>query len=699
MNEEMLISALEREAEMAEDSWERLREHQRFALDYYEARPFGNEMPGRSQIILPDVQETCDYMLASVLRPFISGGRVVEFECTCEEDEKGADDATAAMHYLFMRKQDGRRVLHDVAMDGLRERIGIFETTCETKERVTVETVQIFDPVELENIDGEIEDVADNADGSLMVRFKRVTSEKCYVDHAVPSQEFRFSVQAICEDDADYIARLQIVTRSDLVDMGFDREQAYRVKAHDYDLRNDRGLSVGDKYQDDYYGFESSEESTPALEKVLLRKEFARFDIDDDGIAERVKVYRVENEILIMDGKPSIEVVEDQPFVVFSPFPRPHRIVGYGLADKIMDLQLVRSTFARQIMDGMYLDNMPRPMIEITGNTSAQTIADFLAPVPGSPIRYSGTVPQPYPSNFDAGKSLSVLEWATGERESRSGITRLNQGLDADAQNKTATGTAMLQAQGQQHEEFIAGNLAHALGRLFEKKYRLLKREGAKMRIKVDGKYKEIDASQWPDEFSLNVLVGLGTGSKDKKIQARMLVIPMMAEGLAQGLVTPKHSFKMIDGLVRDMGLGQGDDYWVDPDAPPEIDPNTGQPKVEQERPDPEMEKVKAEQQMAQQKMQSEQQIQQARLESERELGAAKLEMAREDAMIRSELAREKASLEAQLARDRAEFEAQMSEQRLAQEMELAERRMAMDERMSEQKALTKQRPGGDLDK
>ena len=35
-------------------------------------------------------------------------------------------------------------------------------------------------------------------------------------------------------------------------------------------------------------------------------------------------------------GKPSIETVDDHPFSLFTPFPRPHHIIGYSLADKVM---------------------------------------------------------------------------------------------------------------------------------------------------------------------------------------------------------------------------------------------------------------------------------------------------------------------------------------------------------------------------
>lgn len=677
---EGLVAALRREYDAAESEWERLSDFHRLAQDFYEAKPFGNEVTGRSQIVLPDVQETIDYMAPSVLRTFVSGDRVVEFEATDEADEEGANQATAAIGFNFMRQQDGFRILHDWLTCGLMQRYGVAKTMMVTEERVRRERIMIADPVELEALrDVEIEGVEETPEG-YAVSIKQQIQEKRFIDVAVPASEFRFSPNARHEDEADYLAHCPIKTRSDLVDMGFDREQVYSLPAHT--------RLPGDANDDDVR-WEKAESSDALIEHQLC-EEYARIDIDGDGIAERVKVFRVENEILKWaNGELAIETVDEQPFSVFCPFPRPHRLVGYSLADKVMDIQLARSTIARQLFDGMYQANMPRPVVAESG-ASENTIDDLLSPIAGAPIRVrSLEAVTPYTTQFDVGKSLTVLEWITGERESRTGITRLNQGLDADALNKTATGTAMMQAQGQQQEEFIARNLAEAFARLMAKKYRLWRREGEPFKAKVDGTYQMIDPGSWPEDINVTIRVGLGTGSKDKRIQARMMLAPIMAEGFTSGQVKPEHLFKAVDGLVRDLGLGQGDDFWVDPaNAPPED---------VQEKPDPEMMAMQAEQQREQQKLEFEQQRAAAQLQLQREKDAASVEAQREKHMLDMEQAREKAALEAQLARDKATAEAEIAVYRIDREAEV--KRYAADKNADAGDDIGSNRAGGDLDK
>ena len=63
----------------------------------------------------------------------------------------------------------------------------------------------------------------------VLIKEEKVEWDYCLL--AVPTDEFRFSPTAAHEDTADYVAHAQPVRRSDLVSMGFDREQVYSLPA------------------------------------------------------------------------------------------------------------------------------------------------------------------------------------------------------------------------------------------------------------------------------------------------------------------------------------------------------------------------------------------------------------------------------------------------------------------------------------
>ena len=341
----------------------------------------------------------------------------------------------------------------------------------------------------------------------------------------------------------------------------------------------------------------------------MLHEEYTRIDVDGDGIAERVKTYRVENEILIdaETGEIALETVEEQPYSVFTPFPRPHALVGYSLADKVLDLMIQRSFIARQLFDGMALSNMPRYEVPEAA-VGDDTYNDILSPIPGSPIRTkTPNALREISQTFDASKSLQVMEWLTGERETRTGITRLNQGLDADTLNKTATGAALMQAQGQQQEEYIARNFAECLARLFLKKYRLMRREADPFTIRVDGQPRLVTPQQWPESMHVRVKVGLGTNSKDKRLGALSALQEPLLAAIEAGFSGHEHAFNLFDRFVRDAGIGQGEDFMFDP-ADEEFQMRQA---VAAQKPDPEQQAAMAE---MQQKAAEKQQDMQLRL-------------------------------------------------------------------------------------
>ena len=676
---EQLAAILQREKDNADSYAEMLEELHQQAFDYYEAKPFGNEVDGRSQIVLPDVQTSIDHMTQSILRTFTSGDRVIEFEAEDEGDEQSAVDATAAVDYYFMRKQDGYRTLYDVLNDGLLRKMGVFKAVAEKRERVIREEVII--PVEALGMlpdDAEIEDVTENGDGSARVGLKVVKVETCFTGHAVPLNEFRFSPRAKHEDTANYVAHIAPLTRGELVEMGFDRAQVYDLpRFNDTDLEN---------YESNNLDFYDNEETSPAVEYVELCEEYARIDVDGDGIAERVKVFRCGGDILRYQGAPivdpetgeqaldefgeplfedgelAVETVDFQPFSVFTPFPRPHKMVGYSLADKVMDIQYLRSMVARQMNDGMAFSNLPRPIVAEDGSTD-ETLDDILNPIPGAPIRVrsQGAV-VPLQNSFNVGQSLSVLEWATGEGEKRTGITAMNQGLDADAINKTATGTALMMASGQQMEEAIAKQMAEAFGRLAIKIYRMMREDGYPFVIRVDGEAREVDPSQWPDKMHVRARVGLGTGSKDKRIQARMALYPALAQAMSEGLAGPEHAFKWMDGVARDTGIGHGDDFMFTPEQLAERAQNE-EPEV-----DPELVKVQ-------------------------EDAALKRDMAMIDAELKAFEMQQRIELEAMKISGNLDLQAYRAEV----EAGIARMKAQMEARLKLD--MSKNREGGDLDK
>lgn len=695
-----LLSYLQSEEMRALDA--SLNEDRKIALDFYHGRPFGDEMDGRSQLVTRDVAEVVDAMTVAIMRTVVSD-KVVEFEARESEDvdedsaespeayrvaiqkagrdaQDRAQDATALVAWQFMRAQSGYRIAHDCLKAGLLEKTGVFKTWAEPTYEM-VEGEALGSEIDADETIVAAEPIPDayvmGPDGLLDQMYavrRRVQGKMRYRDEAVPNEEFRFSPEARELDDAAYIQHRTRATLAELMkDYGISQEEAEAL----WDDSNDT-QSLSDARDEGRERKDSETSYGKGINRQVWRKEeYTRWDMGD-GTDTLICVHRVGNTVL------SIQEVEEQPFVIWCPFPMHHRIVGQSLADKTMDIQRVRSVLLRQAMDALYFANAPRPYIDMA-QCDENTIDDVLSIVPGSPIRGRGPNSVQFMTQpFAAPHAFTALEFMTGEREARTGVTRHNQGLAADTLNSTATGYKIQVEQGAQWEEYVARNYAEALAELFEKKLRLMKRYGAVEPVRTGGEFKRIDASSFEDEMDMTIRVGLGTGRKDARLQARMFVLEQQKEALMAGssLVDEDKIYNSMAGIISDSALGDPNMYVNDPaqSAAPE----------EGEKKDPATIEAEGKVAIEQQRQQFEQQKAQAQMELDRDKSAAMVEAQRE-----------KSGLEAELARNKAEFEADLAERKFQFEMDMAERKMLADIAMRQnmQEATVPQnRPGGQLD-
>jgi hypothetical protein len=105
---------------------------------------------------------------------------------------------------------------------------------------------------------------------------------------------------------------------------------------------------------------------------VWLSEEYVLYDLNGDGIAERLCVHRVGN------GRSSRSKESSyQPFEYWCPFPMQGRLIGQSLADKTMDIQRVNTVLERNMLDGLY-HNLRRALWVNEDAIGEHTVDDIL---------------------------------------------------------------------------------------------------------------------------------------------------------------------------------------------------------------------------------------------------------------------------------------------------------------------------------
>jgi hypothetical protein len=487
-----------------------------------------------------------------------------------------------------------------------------------------------------------------------------------FPDYFVPIEEFRIAPDARDLDSAVYLAHVTEKSISELTEMGFD------VTGLDLSQGNSPFSALPSARDDGRNSWFGILDRQGTNRKVWLNEEYVLYDLNGDGISERLCVHRVGNTLL------AVEETDYQPFEYWCPYPMQGRLIGQSLADKTMDIQRVNTVLERLMLDAAYQQVAPGTFIH-EDSCNEHTIDDLLTVRPGRLVRFKGNVP-PVPEQRPdvSGTALKIIEFKTRQRESRTGITALNKGVDENTLNETASGQAMLMTRGQQMERYIVRQFGEGVARLFMKKVGLLRKHGQPFQIRVDGEYRTVDPSKWPEEMEVNVRVGLGSGSKQERIQYRQMIgqVQSLLKEAGSPLVSDDNLFNNAVGLCRDMGLEPNDLFSEPPkDA-------QGNPIPQQQPPDPKMMQMQAELQMKQQQLQ--QQAQE---------GQAKLQLMAQKHASDAEIAQAKAQLESQLAVRQQDIQAWLNQQEMALE---AHKHAA---RLDNQAKIAKMKPGGALNK
>lgn len=685
-----LLAFLREEYDRCRD--DTLDEERETAIDRYNGEPYGDEEEGSSQVVARDTAETVDYTVISILRTIVSGERIVEFT---HNNADAAHEATETIMYLFMDEQDGYRTVHDWLKAGLLEKNAVAMTYIEERPKKRVEGMipaTMFEQGKyLEAEEAEV----DPQTGVQMFRVVELQEQPPkFCDAAVPNEEFYCSPDARTITEAPLKGRRVRKSLSDLVQMGFDRDEVDTIGPNRV---NDNALSMARDEDRDVNDFAR----TGTARVVWWHEEFARFDLNDDGIAELLYIQRSEDyKIFSID---EMDSEEDHPFEDWSPFPMQHRRIGQSQFDKVADIERVNTVLLRQSLNGIYTSNNPSTYVH-EDSIGENTIEDLLTVRPGRLVRWKGVNPPVERSGaFDPSAGFQMLEYMSRARETRTGITRLNQGLDEDTLNQTAKGQAQLIARGEQVEEYIARNFGNAFARLITKKARLLQRFGKPITVPIDGVWKEVDPTKWPEDMIARPRLGLGSTRREHRLGLRREVIQMQAEALQAGLgiVDDQKFYNSAKGFINDAGIGEPTEFFNEPPKDEQGNPIPPQPKA-----DPEMEKAKMDAQLKAQDQQARQQESQIKLQLQQQESAQKLQLSQQEAAAKMQLMREEAGAKLQFEREKANAEIQTAREKMAAEIELERERMAIQAQIDMKRAdddkevgLTKQRAGGDLDK
>lgn len=626
----------------AADAWRRFHA----GKDSVEAEP----LDGGSELVIGEVRDTAVGIMPDLMELFAGSDRVVEYydEGTPAPPAMPGlppppprvqpEVATKQANEVFW-SCGGWRALHDMTLEAVVAQIGWAKVHRVSRVKMQRFGPLMLSPMQAEGLQGSPDVAIDAAeptpDGKLSIKGRRYYTQSWKTIEAIPAERI---ICTACVDPqhAHLVGEKREVRLGDLVAMGLKPEEL-------------ADLTTAEEGKGDAVRRERSqqERDTPeshgawALQPTTLYELYPLIDEDGDGLPERWRV-------LMAGPKKTMlrrELVDDHPYVATAAWLVPHRLNGMGLGDLVGDLQEARTKLVRSMLDNADDVNDPTILASRTGVDHNALVARRREKVVTcqNPALVQWFQAQPM-----IGQLLPINEMLDQIKESRTGQSRVAQGLDPDAlQNTTAAAAMGTIGAAQRKQEMVARSLAEVgMKAMFKKLLRLLIEEGPTERQAPDGSTQRLDPAGYDPTWGVRVVVGLGNmrrqelrGFYQTAFQAAQAIIARM------GPNNPVCSLQHVATMLTDWAaLYPG----VRPDrifgSPQQVAQFMQQQQQQPPPPDPKMEAVKAKAQADQQKiaLQAQTQAQKIALDTAKARDESRLRHAELGAEVQLEAAKVK---------------------------------------------------------
>ena len=648
-------------------------------LDYYLGEPFGNEVENRSQVVATEVSDTIEYIMPQLMKVFQSSDKFAHFVARQPEDIEAAEQATDLVNYVINNDNNGFVNIYNWFKDSLLFKIGVLKVFWEENIQTVEESYQDLSEDELtilmDDEDIEIVSQSENQIGVVLnedegtveldeqmdieeiapsenqvplavtydVEIKRRKNSGRVKIMNVPPEEFLFSRRSVSLETADFVAHRSSMKVGDLVDLGYDYDTVLSKSGYN---EIDNEAEVQQRFQDVEAGTRHDSKNDPTMHECLVTEIYMRADYDGDGIPELRRVLCIGEENFMLEN----ESFDHIPFCILSPILMPHRMIGRSVAEMVKDLQLIKSTILRQLLDNMYLTNNSRVGV-VEGQVNLE---DLLSARPGNIVRMRApgmvqplAVPQIGQSGFN------MLEYIDQVRDQRTGFSKASLGLDPKVLQSTTAQAVNSTIQGAQLKtEMIARVFAETGCKDLAKIVLLLcQKHMMKSRvIRIRNEYVDVDPRGWDNEFDISVDVGLGNGKEEEKLQMLLQIAGKQEQliqtlGMSNPVVKPSQYVNTLAKIIEMAGFKDTSQFF---NSAEEID------------------QVLAQQQQAQAQASGEQGAMAMQSNLEMQKLQADIALEREKMMLELELEREKFQQQMALRREELQAELDLRQQKLA---------------------------------
>jgi hypothetical protein len=531
-------------------------------------------LPNRSKAVSSDVADAIETILPDLVEIFTGGEDVATFRPTGEEDVEGAQQETDYVNHVIFNENPGWLILYTMFKDALQVKTGVVKWW---KEDVAAPTPKAFTGMPQAavalamNDGGEVlnlrpsEQQSDSGEPLFDFEMPVQGPKQRVRCAAVPPEDFTVAIDTTMSlRDTAYCAMRARPRAQDLLVRGISEDIVDRLPPYGpFDDQMDQARDTAGEHRT-YSG-------NGAIDSLRIVETVEHYIRLVDG--EEYKIYRVEtggDETVMIEW----EEVDAIPFAAITPYIVTHRFYGESVADKLMEIQRIKTAVTRAGLDNIYFALNQRMEVSETA-MSGRTLSDLLRNEPGVPVlSKTGNAVRAIsagPLNFDP---FSTLEYFSTVAEQRAGIVRSAQGLNPDTLHDTAKGAQVQVSAAQKRTRMIARIFAETGVKDFILGVHAMLRQtgGMSEKVRLRRKWVATDPTGWGERNDMTIELGVGSAGREQDLAAMGQVLSLQEKCIAgQGgslngpLVTAVNIFKAATRFVEKAGIKAPEEFFTDP--------------------------------------------------------------------------------------------------------------------------------------
>jgi len=596
-------------AKTANDSEKGARQE---AYELYRAMGNGEkDRPGRSRVKSSDVMDMIEWLMPSLMKAFFGSRKCISVEPIGNEDISKAEKFQKLLNWQFTDKGNGFRIGHEwiksslvyglspakVTWQDLYVRKGFAFPEISEPQMEELRSDSDVERLEVGNVDVRyaqpqspvINPYTMMSGGSNAMPltlqpaqlepyrvYQEVKGEKRIKIYSGPLVEVIPPEDFFCDPEARDIQDARFVIHRVKRTVSYLKKKEKEGVYSNIDSVVEAGANANGKSGEDddetymranaanNFSYSTSRNDVQkARRKVDVWEWWGLLDVDDTGIAEPYLVVVANDTIIRMERNPYAH--GEPPFEVMCPILDIFAMKGVSMVDLVGEYQKVKTALLRQTLDNISFQN--NQMWEVD-ETAGVDIDSLINPRPGGVVMTNrlGGVKQITPTPL-AQHAYQTMEFIQTQLEQRTGITRYNQGLDANSLNKTASGINAIMSASSQRIELIARVMAETGFRKLYKKMLMLNQQfvDQDIVIRVYGKPLEISPDDLAGNFDVSVDIGGATNKEEQDVHQMMTILNYAQILLGLGVMQPNNVYEVVRKILETWGVADADKYISDP--------------------------------------------------------------------------------------------------------------------------------------